>query len=133
MSRAVTEYMNGGVVTARPGWMLQPGEIQRGDDCIYRDKDPAIWRAPGRVNLNFATLGASSPVKGLKFCPFAKHDSQLLAYVGTKVYTGPANSSTFASGSMLFNEVSGAGSVAGSVSSTTFTATSRSSPSSRAR
>jgi len=123
MSRAVTEYMNGGVVTARPGWMLQPGEIQRGDDCIYRDKDPAIWRAPGRVNLNFATLGASSPVKGLKFCPFAKHDSQLLAYVGTKVYTGPANSSTFASGSMLFNEVSGAGSVAGSVSSTTFTAT----------
>jgi len=123
MSREVTEYMNGGLVNSRIGPLLRPGELQRSDDCIYRDKDPSIWRAPSRIALNSATLGATSPVKGLKFCPFAKHDSQLLAYVDTKIQAAPVNSSTFAAASLVFSEVSGSGQVAGTLTSTSFVAT----------
>src|SRR5689334_15188892 len=57
MPRTMTEFLNGGVVTSRIGALLEPGELQRGDDCVYREKDPAVWRAPGRTALTSSALG----------------------------------------------------------------------------
>jgi hypothetical protein len=57
MPKTMTEFMNGGVVTARVGALLNSGELQRADDCVYREKDPAIWRAPGRTALTASALG----------------------------------------------------------------------------
>lgn len=68
MSRTMTEFMNGGVVTARVGALLSEGELQRGDDCIYREKDPAVWRAPGRTKLTSAALGTD--IRGLGHLSF---------------------------------------------------------------
>jgi hypothetical protein len=53
----MTELLNGGIVTARVGSMLDSGELQRADDCVYREKDPSIWRAPGRTALTTTALG----------------------------------------------------------------------------
>lgn len=127
MSRPVTEFMNGGVVTSRAPSLLKPGELQRGDDCIYRDKDPAIWRAPGRIALNSTALHSStSAVKGLKYLSFDKsRDSQLLAYGGDKLWRAPLTTSTLVANGLTFQEISGAGRVEGAITSTTtFTATS---------
>lgn len=59
MPRTMTELFNGGLVTARVGALLDAGELQRADDCTYRDKDPALWRAPGRTTLTASALGSS--------------------------------------------------------------------------
>lgn len=45
----IKEPLNGGVVQTRHPLLLRPGELQRGEDCIYRPGDPAIHRAPGRT------------------------------------------------------------------------------------
>lgn len=68
MPRTITELLNGGVVTSRVGALLNPGELQRADDCIYREKDPAIWRAPGRSALLSAAVGTD--VRGMAHLSF---------------------------------------------------------------
>lgn len=89
MPATLSELFNGGIVTARHPAMLRPGELQRADDCVYREKDPAIWRAPGRLKLNALALGsvwagAASGVKGLAHLSFEQQRiDQLLAYNGT--------------------------------------------------
>lgn len=57
MPHTITELFNGGIVTARVGALLNSGELQRADDCVYREKDPALWRAPGRTALTSTALG----------------------------------------------------------------------------
>jgi hypothetical protein len=89
MPETLSELLNGGVVTARHPALLKPGELQRADDCVYREKDPAIWRAPGRNKLNAVALGsvwagAASAVKGLAHMSFERQRTdQLLCYNGT--------------------------------------------------
>lgn len=68
MPRTIQEALNGGVVTARIGALLNSGELQRADDCVYREKDPAIWRAPGRTALTTAALGTD--VRGVGHLSF---------------------------------------------------------------
>jgi len=53
----VTEVFSGGIATSRHPALLNAGELQRADDCIYREKDPAIWRAPGRTALTTTAIG----------------------------------------------------------------------------
>lgn len=89
MPETLSELFNGGLVTARHAALLKPGELQRTDDCVYREKDPAIWRAPGRTKLNAVALGtvwagSASGVKGLAHLTFEKtRFDQLLSYNGT--------------------------------------------------
>lgn len=89
MPETLSELLNGGVVTARHPAFLRPGELQRADDCVYREKDPALWRAPGRQKRNALALGsvwagAAAGVKGLAHLSFerSRYD-QLLVYSGT--------------------------------------------------
>jgi len=85
----LSELFNGGIVTARHPALLQPGELQRADDCVMRTNDPALWRAPGRAKVNTAALGsvwagAAEGVKGLAHLSFERNRfNQLLAYSGT--------------------------------------------------
>jgi hypothetical protein len=89
MPEPLSELFNGGIVTARHPGLLKSGELQRADDCVYREKDPAIWRAPGRTAVNGVALGsvwagAASGVKGIAHLTFERtRFDQLLAYNGT--------------------------------------------------
>ncbi len=83
----VQEFFNRGIVTARDATLLQPGELQRADDCVYRMRDPAIHRAPGRT-LFGQPSGGTGAVKGLGHLTFDGHTDQLLEYIGTNFYTG---------------------------------------------
>jgi hypothetical protein len=88
MPETLSELFNGGLVTARHPSLLQAGELQRADDTVYREKDPAIWRAPGRTKVNTAALGsvwagAAAGVKGLAHMSFQRtYKDQLVAYTG---------------------------------------------------
>lgn len=66
--KTMTELLNGGVVTSRIGALLKAGELQRADDCVYRDNDPSIWRAPGRTALLSAALGTD--IRGIGHLSF---------------------------------------------------------------
>ncbi len=125
MPRTMTEFFSGGVVTSRIGALLEPGELQRADDCIYREKDPALWRAPGRTALNSTALGSPSPIKGLSHASFERtRVDQLISYVGTALYRSPITATAGVLDSLAFTELGGPALVAGTVSaSTTFTAT----------
>lgn len=128
MPATINEFFNGGIATARHAALLNPGELQRADDCVYRDKDPAIWRAPGRADLmgTPSTLGSPSAVKGLLHAAYDKSRvDQLLAYVGTVLYAAPLTATVPGIIDTLnFGEIGGVGQVAGTISgTTTFTAT----------
>lgn len=104
MPSPFTEFFNGGLVTARHPALLAPGELQRADDCVYREKDPAIWRAPGRSH--YGTAVADSPVLGLGYLPFENgRTSKVIAYAGSTLHSVPVYDT------------------AGSVTSTPFTST----------
>ena len=115
----VTEFFTGGIVTTRHPALLNAGELQRADDCVYRDKDPAIWRAPGRVALNTAFSATRDPlghgVKGISHLSFENsRTDQIVAYVGTTLwrsdFTGIAGSPA---STLSFSEISGPGLIAG--------------------
>lgn len=82
----ITEFFNGGIVTARDGALLEPGELQQADDCVYRLFDTCIQRAPGRTAYNSTTLKTtptgSTPagIKGLAQLTFDGNTDQLLAW-----------------------------------------------------
>lgn len=56
-SAFLTELFTGGVCNLKHPALLKEGELQRGDDCVYRDKDEAVWRAPGRTSMLTTALG----------------------------------------------------------------------------
>lgn len=125
MSKPMSEFFNGGIVTARHAALLNPGELQRADDCVYRDKDPAIWRAPGRVALNAIALGAPSGVKGLLHASYDRaRVDQLLAFSGTALSASPLLATVpGVIDPLVFVEIGGVGQVAGTITGTSFVAT----------
>lgn len=86
MSAPLTELFTGGLVNVRHPALLGEGELQRADDCVYRDKDEAIWRAPGRTALNSTALGTS--IRGIGHLSFDA------GYVDQFVALGRATSGT---------------------------------------
>lgn len=75
----ISEMFSGGLVTVRHPALLRPGELQQADDCVYRDHDPAIRRAPGRTKLLSAAVGTK--IKGLAYCAFSGgYTDQFLLY-----------------------------------------------------
>lgn len=129
--RPIQELFNGGVVTSRIGALLQSGELQRADDCVYREKDPAIHRAPGRTALNATALvvlpigGAATAVKGLSHLSYERtRTDQLLAYAGTTLQRAPLSVTTPPTlDALVFAEVSGPAKVNGTITGTSFAAT----------
>lgn len=82
----VQEFFSGGIVTARDESLLQPGELQRADECVYRMKDPSIQSAPGRTSYGQPTGGAAT-IKGLAHLTFdGQRDDRLISYVATGLY-----------------------------------------------
>src|SRR5258705_4907590 len=127
----VSEFFNGGLVTSRHGSLLNPGELQRCDDCVYREKDPAIWRAPGRTALCSAFNSTQDPsthgVKGITHLTFENtRTDQVVSYTGTALYVSPFTGINGTPANTLsFAEMSGPGRITGAIAtSTTFTAAS---------
>src|SRR5258705_5241345 len=125
----VSEFFNGGLVTSRHGSLLNPGELQRCDDCVYREKDPAIWRAPGRTALCSAFNSTQDPsthgVKGITHLTFENtRTDQVVSYTGTTLYVSPFTGINGTPANTLsFAEMSGPGRITGAIAtSTTFTA-----------
>jgi len=127
----VTEYFNGGLVTARHPSLLNPGELQLATDCVYRDKDMSIQRAPGRTAYNSTTLkttptsGVVAGIKGLAQLTFDQNTDQLLAWPagdGTNSYMWKSD---FTAITGTFTVLTGPGLVsATNLSGTTITAAS---------
>lgn len=119
MSRTITELLNGGIVTARVGALLDTGELQRADDCVYREKDPALWRAPGRTSLNASAV--TGALKGLVHCSYERsRTDQLIVYAGTTLLRAPISAGTPPTlDPLTFVETSSPGQVAGTISGTT--------------
>lgn len=110
MPQPLTELFNGGLVTARHPALLRPGELQRADDCVYRQNDPAIWRAPGRTQ--YGTVVSGSPTLGLASMPFENGlSSKILAFAGTTLYSLPVAFT----GTETSTEMSGPGNITGTV------------------
>src|SRR5258705_271955 len=78
MPTPITEFFNGGVVTARHPALLMPGEVQQADHCVYRLHDTSIQRAPGRTIYNSTPLSAG--LKGLAQLTFDQRTDQLIAW-----------------------------------------------------
>lgn len=110
MSKTITELLNGGLVTSRIGSLLGPGELQRADDTVYQENDPAIWRAPGRTQ--YGTVVASQGVLGLAHLPFENRTPKMLAYSGSTLYHLPVN---FASSTNASTEIGTSGFLPGTV------------------
>ena len=115
MAHPVTETFNGGLVNSRHPALLQPGELQRADDCVYRDNDPAIWGAPGRTVLTQAAVGTK--IKGIGQLGFDGGISdQFLLYSGTALWAAPLTAVPIAT---ALTEVGGQWRYFGTVSGTT--------------
>jgi hypothetical protein len=125
MPAAITEFFNAGLTTARHPALLAPGELQRADDCVHRDKDPAIWRAPGRVALNATALGGGTAVKGLFHAPYERsRTDQLLATATTALWRSNITAAAMGTiDALSFSEVGGPKRIAGTATSTAFVAT----------
>jgi hypothetical protein len=78
MLQPISEFFNGGLVTSRHAALLNPGELQRADNCVYRDKNPSIQRAPARTAYNATPLSAG--VRGLAQLTFDQNTDQLIAW-----------------------------------------------------
>jgi hypothetical protein len=121
----VTEHLNGGVVTVRDPSELVPGEIQQGDECVYRLLDPAIYGRPGRTGYNATTVkdstGATCPVKGLAWAPINGQTDQILAYGGDDNSHGTlwAGDFTSISGAATLSKVTGPGQVSVNINNST--------------
>lgn len=133
MSPLVTEHLNGGIVTIRNPYELAPGEIQKGDECVYRLHDPAIWGRPGRTQYNTTLIkdasGTNAAVKGLAHMTFeAGRTDQILAYGGNDDNLGAlwVGDFTTVNGSATFVQVTGPGQVTDAVTNATTTVTSAS-------
>lgn len=64
----VRELFDKGLVTARDPALLNPGEVQRAINAIYRPNSPGLWKAPGRSAYHAGAL--PSAIKGLRFLAF---------------------------------------------------------------
>ena len=76
------ELLNGGLVTKRHATMLEEGELQQTDDCVYRRFDPSIHIAPARTLYNSTAL-SDLKVKGLAHLAFDEGNDALVTYSGT--------------------------------------------------
>lgn len=93
MSNSVTEFFNGGIVTSRHPALLQENELQQAEDCIYRDNDSAIWRAPGRWPQVSTAINSGTAVKGFVHLTYeGTRSDYIIAYVGDKLLAAPISS-----------------------------------------
>lgn len=84
-----TERFNAGLVTARDAALLNEGELQQADDCIYEPNSSAIYKVPGRSDFGQPSAGAAA-VKGGRYLSFEDGNSDvILAYVAASLYSAP--------------------------------------------
>lgn len=114
----VSEFFNGGLVTARDPALLKEGELQQANECIYRAHDPAIYRAPGRTVYNTTVIkdatGTTCAVKGLRWMPFGNgQTAKMVALGGNGAGKGTLWSGDFTviDGSATFTLLTGPGQV----------------------
>jgi hypothetical protein len=124
-AQPITEFFNGGLVTARHPALLLPGEVQLATDCVYREKDPSIQRAPGRTVYNSTTLKTTptgstvASIKGLSQLTFDQNTDQVIAWPsgdGTSSYLWKSD---FTGITGSFSIITGPGQVVASTHSNT--------------
>jgi len=95
MPTLITESFDKGLNISQHPALLDSGELQRADDCVYRDGNTSIERAPGRTAYNSAALNTTptgntpAGVRGLGYMQFDGETDQLLAWAegdGTTSY-----------------------------------------------
>ena len=133
MPTPITESLLGGWVTSSHPALLDPGELQKAEDCVYRVNDSSIQKAPGRTEFNSTAFtkpggasgtdstfvngnAATSGIKGLAYLSFDSNDDQILAFTeGATVNSVPVSycwSSSFTSlSSGSFAVITGPGTV----------------------
>jgi hypothetical protein len=117
MPQQMPELFNGGLVTSRHPALLQQGECQRTDECVYRISSPSIEGGPGRTAYSAAF---TTKPKGIAHLTFDDQTDQIIAYVGTAIFTHDFTALTAGS---AFTEVGDSGQVAGTFTGTSFVAT----------
>lgn len=80
------EPFDQGLVTSRDPALLQPGELTKADNCVYRPNDPSIQKAKGRVKFNAAAISGTPNVQGLRYLAFDDANSILVAHAGADYY-----------------------------------------------
>jgi hypothetical protein len=87
------EPFDQGLVTSRDPAMLQPGELTKADNCVYRPNDPAIQKGKGRTKFNAVAISGAPSVQGLRYLAFDDSDSVLVAHAGTDYFKAVMNAS----------------------------------------
>lgn len=77
------EPFDQGLVTARDQAFLQPGELAKADNCVYRPNDPFIQKTKGRTVYNSTPITGSPSVKGLRHLVFDDANPIVVAHHGT--------------------------------------------------
>ena len=114
---AQQEGFHKGIVTARSPVLLEPGELQRADDCVYKPFDPAIHQVGGRTEYNSVALGDPSGIRGLTHLTFdGQRTDQLVAYAKDTLYN-----SDYTAATGTFAKTTGMGPVAACSSVSPFT------------
>ena len=129
----LTERLSGGIVTTRDPSELAPGELQTGDECVYRLHDHSVYGRPGRTSYNTTTIkdstGATCPVKGLAHLSFSgSRTDQILALGGNDNGTGTLWAGDFSTinGTATFTKMTGPGQVTDATINNSTTVTSAS-------
>lgn len=117
----VTEMFDSGLVTARDASLLQAGELQQSDDCIYRRNDPSIQSVGGRTEYNSTQVGSGTlAIKGGAHLTFdSGKTDQLVVHAGNALYK-----SDFSTVTGTFSKLTGPGQVTDAVANGTSTITS---------
>lgn len=82
------ELFDGGLVNARDPSLLEPGELQRCDNLIYRPASPSLEQAPGHFAV---TSSAGGEINGLRHCAFDNGLSLLVVQTAGAYKSTPAN------------------------------------------
>lgn len=92
MSEFQVEPLNGGLVSARPAALMQPGELV---SCggMYRPYSQSLWNAP--INGSFASGGGGANLTGARYLGFDYLKVPIALTNGTTTIT-PIGSATFA-------------------------------------
>lgn len=88
--KVLRELLDQGLVTARDPILLAPGELQRADECYYKDNNPALVTVPGRTTFGTTQNGGV----GLAHMGIDGAADQILALSGDTLYAASFTGTT---------------------------------------
>lgn len=96
----LAEPFDQGLVTSKDPALLQPGELAKADNCVYRPNDPAIQKTKGRTKYNAAAISGTPSVQGLRYLAFDDTSSIVVAHAGADYFYSTMTAETGAFSSL---------------------------------